>query len=110
MKKILLFVAIITMAACGQRMGAGDNGNAEDFERLKEFNKKSCIKAMINSRMADSVVAAEYCDCTIEKMFELYSYEEIMQWGQLSRDERIARENKINEGCLYILESKDTLQ
>lgn len=109
MKKALLFIAIIALAACGQRSGStGDNPS--DIQKLKDINKKSCINAMMNSKMADSATAVEFCDCYINKMFEMYSYEEIMQWSELSRDERIARENRINADCQYILDTNDTIR
>ncbi|MCD4736364.1 MAG: hypothetical protein K8R53_09990 [Bacteroidales bacterium] len=102
MKKLFLFIFAIAILGCNQ---VSKNSNNKESERLKEINMKSCISALVTSQMADSATASEFCECSINKMFEMYSTEEIMKWNELSREEKIKREEKINQDCNHILKA-----
>lgn len=103
MKKLIFLLLISLALGCNQNRQAGDTGDNRKAETLKEANIKGCMKAILNTYPVDSVTAEEFCECSINRMFELYSYEEILKWGELSRTERMERENKINKECNHLL-------
>jgi hypothetical protein len=107
MKKIL-FLFILLAIASGSCSPGG--GSERKIARLREINKKSCMQAWLSARVADSATVSAYCDCFVGKMFELYSYEEILRWGDLPSDERQRREAMIEKECGDILQKTDTLQ
>lgn len=87
------------------------NGPRQDnVARLKEINVKSCMSGLIQNNLADSATAKDYCECKVNKMFEAYSVEEIIRWGELSREERDKREFEITKDCEGLLIKKDSLQ
>jgi len=108
MKNLFFFLAAIAFAGCGQGNDGKSSRSTDEMERLMEINKKSCIKAVMSQRMVDSATATEFCDCTIGKMFQMYSNQEILRWNELSREEQIRRENEINAGCEHILNDDST--
>lgn len=106
MKKLFLIIITISLLGCNQISRNNSTTNSKETDRLMEINKKGCLKALLANQIADSAIAAEFCECSINKMFELYSTEEIMRWNELSREEKIKRENIINQDCNHILEAE----
>gem|GEM_PF-4160060 len=107
MKMKLFLFLLLALGVCSCDSGGGSE---KKIARLKEINKKSCMQAWLSARVADSATVSAYCDCFVDKMFAMYSYDEILRWGDLPSDERQKREAMIEQECGDILQKNDTLQ
>lgn len=104
----MLLVVLLVVLSCNQTSNKETkNANEDEMARLKEINIKSCIKALLLSNITDTATAKEFCECSMNKMFEKYSYEEILNWNELSHEEQMRREEIINKDCEQILDNAD---